>query len=149
MCVCKRNLYAYCVRCICPSADNSQTIPYATDRSGALHSVLTVSAATATVGVLEHVQVTVNVDATRRGDFAIDLVSPMGTVAPLMTVRPYDDSAEGIHWTFTSVFSWGETPVGDWHLYIRNGYSASDYGRLADWQLTLYGHAPIAVPAKV
>jgi kexin len=56
---------------------------------------------------LEHVQVTMNVEHTRRGDLSVDLVSPDKVVSHLSVTRRYDSSAAGYaDWTFMSVAHW-------------------------------------------
>ena len=56
---------------------------------------------------LEHVQVTMNVEHTRRGDLSVDLVSPHGLVSHLSAVRRRDEFAGGYSdWTFMSVVHW-------------------------------------------
>lgn len=56
---------------------------------------------------LEHVQVTMNIDHTRRGDLSVDLVSPKGMVSHLSVTRRRDESTNGYDsWTFMSVVHW-------------------------------------------
>lgn len=56
---------------------------------------------------LEHVQVTMNVNHTRRGDLSVELWSPAGVVSHLSVDRPNDDAATGyVDWTFMSVAHW-------------------------------------------
>ena len=123
-----------------PTLRVSKRIPYAYKRESALHETYVVTASMTDVQELEHVQVTINADCDRRGDYYIELLCPSGTSSILMTVRPYDFSPDGIHWTFMTVRCWGENPVGTWHLYISNQYSATDSGTLNDWQITFYGN---------
>eukprot|EP00047_Mylnosiga_fluctuans_P004265 m.233535 g.233535 ORF g.233535 m.233535 type:complete len:1481 (-) comp12531_c0_seq1:233-4675(-) len=122
---------------VSPVQTVSKAIPYATSRTGSLAASMVISSAT--FDKLEHVQVTINADTTQRGNYIIELVSPAGTTSVLMTVRPYDYSGNGIHWTFMTVRCWDESPTGTWTLYIRNAQSRTNYGELIDWKLTLYG----------
>lgn len=56
---------------------------------------------------LEHVQVTMNIAHTKRGDLSVDLVSPDKVVSHLSTSRRYDSEPEGYDdWTFMSVVHW-------------------------------------------
>jgi kexin len=56
---------------------------------------------------VEHVQVTMNVNHTRRGDISVDLLSPDGLVSHLSAVRRSDAATTGYEdWTFMSVVHW-------------------------------------------
>jgi len=56
---------------------------------------------------LEHVQVTMNVEHTRRGDLSVELVSPDKVVSHLAATRKFDTSPDGYDdWTFMSVVHW-------------------------------------------
>ena len=62
---------------------------------------------TANLGRVEHVQVTMNVAHTRRGDISVDLISPQNVVSHLSVPRRYDDYKGGYEdWTFMSVVHW-------------------------------------------
>ena len=61
----------------------------------------------ANVERLEHVQVTMNVEHTRRGDLSVDLISPKGVISHLSATRRRDDHRVGyVDWTFMSVVHW-------------------------------------------
>jgi kexin len=61
----------------------------------------------ANVERLEHVQVTMNVDHSRRGDLSVDLISPDNIVSHLSVTRKLDESNLGyVDWTFMSVIHW-------------------------------------------
>jgi kexin len=61
----------------------------------------------ANVERLEHVQVTMNVDHSRRGDLSVDLISPDNIVSHLSVTRKLDESNLGYaDWTFMSVVHW-------------------------------------------
>lgn len=117
----------------------ASSIPFATEGSGALEAKIVVSTTETDVRFLEHVQVTVNIDASRRGSVVLELISPSGTSSTLLSRRPYDDDNTGIHWTFMTVRCWGETALGAWTLRTR--FAEPQIGRLEDWQLILYGLA--------
>ena len=44
---------------------------------------------------LEHVQVYVQMEHSRRGDLALTLISPKGTESEILSERPNDDSEDG------------------------------------------------------
>ena len=61
----------------------------------------------ANVARLEHVQVTMNVEHTKRGDLSVDLISPKGVISHLSATRRRDDRSAGyVDWTFMSVVHW-------------------------------------------
>ncbi|CAB3995406.1 Neuroendocrine convertase 1, partial [Paramuricea clavata] len=90
---------------------------------------------------LEHVQLVLTLDYTRRGDLAIDLTSPMGTKSRLLSPRGEDLSDEGfMKWPFMTTHSWGEDPRGAWTLEINDeGDSRANHGMLREWGLVLHG----------
>jgi kexin len=56
---------------------------------------------------LEHVQVTMNIEHSRRGDLSVDLISPNNIVSHLSVTRRSDASTAGYaDWTFMSVVHW-------------------------------------------
>ncbi|KAI4477272.1 hypothetical protein M0804_012862 [Polistes exclamans] len=72
---------------------------------------------------LEHVEIEVNLEYTRRGVLEMYLVAPSGTKVQLLGPRKLDDSSEGFNkWKFMSVASWGEDPHGIWFLHIFDKY---------------------------
>ena len=86
---------------------------------------------------LEHVRVYVRVLHPRRGSLKITLVSPSGTRSELLEPRFGDFSSSGLHWSFMTAFSWGESPVGQWTLTVSDtrGYD----GVMKRWSLRFYG----------
>jgi subtilisin-like proprotein convertase family protein len=90
---------------------------------------------------LEHVQLVLTLDYSRRGDIAIDLTSPMGTKSRLLSPRGEDLSDEGfMKWPFMTTHSWGEDPRGTWTLEINDeGDSRANHGMLREWGLVLHG----------
>ncbi|XP_033124048.1 neuroendocrine convertase 1-like [Anneissia japonica] len=96
------------------------------------------------VTVLEHVQVILTLNYTRRGNLKITLTSPEGTSTNLLEPRETDESREGFrNWAFMSVHTWGENPAangGQWELSIEDkGSSEDNSGALISWQLVLHG----------
>lgn len=68
---------------------------------------------------LEHVQLFVTIEYSRRGDLHINMTSPMGTNTMLLSERKGDTSKEGfINWPFMSVHTWGEDPAGEWKIRV-------------------------------
>ncbi len=75
---------------------------------------------------VEHVEVTLDIDHTYRGDLDISLVSPSGVISELASRSVYDDGdsvGQGYwDWTFTSVRHWGEASNGQWKVIIRDQF---------------------------
>ena len=105
---------------------------------------------------LEHVQLLLSLDYTRRGDLVVYLTSPMGTKSCLLSPRKEDVSDEGFtKWPFMTTHSWGEDPRGTWTLEIKDvGENRPNHGTLTEWQLILHGtkqkpgHQSITHPDK-
>lgn len=110
----------------------------------------------AEIRYLEHVQILLSLDYTRRGDLVVYLTSPMGTKSCLLSPRKEDLSDEGFtKWPFMTTHSWGEDPRGTWTLEIKDlGDNRPNHGTLTEWQLILHGtkekpnHQPIEHPDK-
>ncbi|CAH3150837.1 unnamed protein product [Pocillopora meandrina] len=70
---------------------------------------------------LEHVQIRVNLNFSRRGDLSLQLRAPSNTTSP-MTRKRRIDNLKGFRnltdWIITSLFHWGEDPNGKWELKI-------------------------------
>lgn len=72
---------------------------------------------------LEHVQVKVDLDFTRRGDLSLQLKAPSGTISPLTRKRVIDNLTgykNLTNWVITTLFNWGESPIGKWELSVRD-----------------------------
>jgi proprotein convertase subtilisin/kexin type 1 len=70
---------------------------------------------------LEHVQLYVSIEYSKRGDLHLNLTSPMGTDTMLLSERAGDYSTDGFkNWPFMSVHTWGEDPSGVWQLRIND-----------------------------
>jgi len=90
------------------------------------------------VRFLEHVQAYVTIDAIKRGDLSIYLISPQGTKSQLLTSRSKDTSSRGFKdWPFLTVFCWGEDSKGTWTLEVEN--QGESEATLRKWSLKLYG----------
>jgi len=86
---------------------------------------------------VEHVEITVNIRHSYRGDLEIKLTSPSGTVSSL--VHSDGDGADNYTgWTFTSVRHWGETSQGIWTLSIQD-VVGGDSGQFTSATLTVHG----------
>ena len=87
---------------------------------------------------LEHVQIRVNLNFSRRGDLSLQLRAPSSTTSP-MTRKRYIDNLTGFRnltdWIITSLFHWGEDPNGRWELKIDD--FDKRYPSSGDVQLTL------------
>ncbi|MFC7612827.1 proprotein convertase P-domain-containing protein [Actinokineospora soli] len=96
---------------------------------GSISSPITVSGCSGTTSSAE---VSVNITHPYRGDIAIDLVAPDGSVYRLKSANS-SDGADNIVQTFTAPVS-AETRNGTWKLTVRDQYR-SDTGTLNSWSL--------------
>lgn len=91
---------------------------------------------------IEHVEITMNVEHTRRGDLSVDLISPTGMVSHMATHRRNDNAARGyIDWSFMSVVHWGESGLGKWTVIVKDTRVNEHKGIFTDWRLKLYGES--------
>lgn len=104
----------------------------AAGHSAAVHSAVVVPADLA----VEWAEVAVVSSVKRRGDLAITLQSPSGTVSRL--AEAHGDTNANIDWTYTTCRHWGEHAVGTWTLNLANERGTAD-ATLVSWKLTLYG----------
>ena len=91
---------------------------------------------------LQHVRVQMDFSFTRFSDIQVLLISPSGTVSELL-FRPTGGELTSISqiMQLTSVHFWGENPVGEWQLVIRDQGTnpAIDTGVLRSANLVLVG----------
>ncbi|KAK3107542.1 hypothetical protein FSP39_016971 [Pinctada imbricata] len=90
---------------------------------------------------LEQMLVTVTIDHPCRGQLGVVLICPSGTRSVIGSPRSLDRSTKGFDgWTFNTVRCWGESPIGNWTLIIRD-IDQMKYGPgfLKNWKLKLYG----------
>lgn len=91
---------------------------------------------------LQHVRVQLDFSFTRFRDIGVFLISPSGTVSELL-FRPTNGEIMAISQSIelTSVHFWGENPVGEWQLIIRDQGTnpAADTGILRSADLVLVG----------
>jgi subtilisin-like proprotein convertase family protein len=92
---------------------------------------------------VEHVEVTLNITHSYRGDLEIKLISPSGTVSTLATPTVQDYGKNYSNWTFTSVRHWGESSTGTWQLSIRDALK-NQTGTFTSATLKIHGVAPPA-----
>lgn len=94
------------------------------------------------INFLEHVQLELSMDYTKRGDLGVTMTSPSGLKTVLLTERKLDKSGDGFHnWKFMSVHSWGENPTGKWIVKIFDKYGVGNSGSLSFIRLILHGTA--------
>lgn len=92
----------------------------------------------------EQVTLTVSATHTFRGDLAITLTSPSGTVSELAETRGADGGKDYPGWTFSTVRNWGEESNGVWTVHVVDG-AELDRGTLTALSLTAHG-APVVLP---
>ncbi|KAI9344999.1 peptidase S8/S53 domain-containing protein [Obelidium mucronatum] len=98
------------------------------NNSNSSTSSSTSSSSKSSFSLLEHVQVKIHLLHPSRRHLTILLTSPAGTKSFLATPRPYDMSTDGFDpWTFMTVHSWGESPLGVWTLEVYTEQSILDY----------------------
>lgn len=98
---------------------------------------------------LEHIQVKINADSSRRGSLTMTLESPSGVKSEIMMKRRSDSATQGVvDWKFMSVAHWGESGVGEWKLTVKHVTAGKVSSRLIDWQLLLWGESIDASKAK-
>ncbi|KAF8643819.1 hypothetical protein AX16_008837 [Volvariella volvacea WC 439] len=90
---------------------------------------------------LEHINVKVWIQHTKRGDVEVALISPNGVKSVLAAPRVADSADTGYPgWTFMTVKHWGENPVGTWTLHINDqGNPAENNGSFIGWNMVLWG----------
>ncbi|KRX27658.1 Endoprotease bli-4, partial [Trichinella nelsoni] len=104
----------------------------------------------APIRYLEHVQLVMSVQFSRRGDLRIRITSPSGTESELLPPRLNDGSDGGfIKWPFMSVQQWGENPEGKWIVTLENVGNPNNRGTFHDCLLTLYGTEEMAQPSEL
>ena len=93
------------------------------------------------INYLEHVEVSVNLTYTLRGELLIKLRSPRETVSKLTHYREADAAfgAKDLNWVLMTLHNWGETAIGPWTLTMENSHpDHNNTGRLAiSWRLNV------------
>lgn len=93
----------------------------------------------AVCGVVETVQIRVEIFHTFRGDLRIELIAPGGAVARVLTES--SDPGEDVFQTFDVVIAGGESASGEWVLNVSDR-AGSDLGSLDRWTLGINEPAP-------
>ncbi|MDW8349745.1 MAG: S8 family serine peptidase [Verrucomicrobiae bacterium] len=98
---------------------------------------------------VEHVTVTVNITHARRGQLAIELISPQGTISRLAE-KHSDTNPNYTNWTFMTVRNWGENSIGTWTLIVKD-LTAGITGTFQNATLTIYGThtGPVNQPPQI
>ncbi|XP_045135264.1 neuroendocrine convertase 2-like [Portunus trituberculatus] len=101
------------------------------------------------VNYLEHVQAVITLNATRRGNVELFLMSPMGTQSMILSQRPNDDDGRDgfTKWPFMTTHTWAENPRGTWRLEVRivssrggrDERNGAEEGWIKEWTLMLHG----------
>ena len=86
---------------------------------------------------IEHVILTANISHTYRGDLAVELVSPSGTVSRLAELHN-DSNRNYTDWAFMSVRHWGELAEGTWTVRVSDR-APVDVGTLNSLELRCIG----------
>ncbi|KAF8965238.1 peptidase S8/S53 domain-containing protein [Flammula alnicola] len=112
-------------------------------RSGGLESTMTITKKMLQQNnfeSLEHINVRVWIEHTTRGEVEVEIVSPNGIRSVLGGARPGDRDGSGYPgWMFMSVKHWGENPVGDWTLKVKDQNKANSNGTFLGWNMILWG----------
>ncbi|RDB21406.1 Dibasic-processing endoprotease [Hypsizygus marmoreus] len=89
---------------------------------------------------LEHVNIQVWIDHSRRGDVEVELVSPRGIKSVLGKKRSGDEAKTGFPgWVFMSIKHWGEDPIGEWTIKVSDQNSPDEEGRFLGWKMKFWG----------
>jgi subtilisin-like proprotein convertase family protein len=89
--------------------------------------------------IVEHVEVVLDIDHTKRGEVIAAITSPSGTSSTLLFPRVNDTGDNYDNWKTSSLRTWGESSQGTWTLSVAD-YYAGTTGTLASWQLIIYGY---------
>ncbi|XP_046966738.1 neuroendocrine convertase 1-like [Vanessa cardui] len=101
---------------------------------------ITIDATDCLVNYIEHIELVVNIQYTRRGAVEIYLVSPQGTKVQILSPRPRDTSDAGfVNWPLISVFTWGEKANGLWKVIIQDTTNESNSGEVGPVSLIIHG----------
>lgn len=98
------------------------------------------------INYLEHVEVKVNLNYSRRGDLEMKVSSPMGTVSNLTHFRYADSRFKNKvlkNWVVMTLHLWGETAKGKWTLTLKNSQTKRAH---KGWFLTFITKSDIRFP---
>lgn len=119
-----------------------ETIPDS-DVNGVTRTATIDSGAVTDFGI-EHVELTIDITHTYRGDLKITLTSPSGMVS-VMSEQHNDANDDYSSWKFTSVAHWGEDPNGTWTLNVVDEV-LDDFGSVDGWTLAIHGTSGSQLP---
>ncbi|TFK76259.1 hypothetical protein BDN72DRAFT_954035 [Pluteus cervinus] len=90
---------------------------------------------------LEHINIQVWIDHSKRGDIEVSLTSPNGFESILAAPRSRDSAKTGYPgWTFMSVKHWGENPIGEWTIHVSDQKNhAKHNGSFIGWNMLFWG----------
>jgi subtilisin-like proprotein convertase family protein len=120
------------------TASSSSVISIPESVTGAITASDSVSISAPAEFATEHVEVIFNATHTWRGDIAVSLTSPDGTVSRLSEPHLGDSANNYNNWMFTTVANWGENPNGTWTLTFYDG-ATGDTGNVTGWTLNVHG----------
>jgi len=89
--------------------------------------------------IVEHVEVNITIDVSSRGALTLVLTAPTGTVSRLQDVHR-DQGAQIANWRYSSIFHWGESPVGNWTLKVLTDVTRHPKATFQTWNVLLHGH---------
>ncbi|KAI8837775.1 peptidase S8/S53 domain-containing protein [Chytriomyces cf. hyalinus JEL632] len=126
---------------VAPNEKGAAEIPQESGKDvRAIYDITRDALAEANFGLLEHITVTINIQHKKRGDVAVDLISPNGIMSFLGVKRHGDRSDTGYsNWTFMTVAHWDENPVGRWQLVIRDAETPDLTGTFENAAITFWG----------
>ncbi|CAH2087643.1 unnamed protein product [Euphydryas editha] len=101
------------------------------------------------VNYIEHVELIVNIQYSRRGALEIYLLSPQGTKVQVLSSRPKDNSDSGfINWPLISVATWGERAIGTWKVLIQDKTNEPNFGEIGPISLIIHGTSEMPTHMK-
>ncbi|KAJ3501521.1 hypothetical protein NLJ89_g9299 [Agrocybe chaxingu] len=91
---------------------------------------------------LEHIDVRVWINHSKRGDVEVSIISPHGIRSVLAGTREWDEATTGFPgWRFMTIKHWGEDPVGEWVLKVNDQKDPEHNGTFLGWNMALWGSA--------
>ncbi|XP_045450459.1 neuroendocrine convertase 1-like [Melitaea cinxia] len=135
-------------KCICRvDASSSNNKKYTV--SYRLDNIIEIDVTGCLVNYIEHVELIVNIQYTRRGALEIYLISPQGTEVQVLSSRPRDNSNAGfINWPLISVATWGEAATGRWKVIIQDKTNEANTGEIGPISLIIHGTSEMPAHMK-
>jgi len=99
---------------------------------------LSIPVSSTAIRSIEKVVVEFTMPHTYRGDLAVTLTSPTGTVSQLALSSNGDSGNNFVAWPFMTVRNWGERPFGTWTLKVADEVGI-DVGTITEVNLKIYG----------